>query len=145
MEEEQKKEDVSVETRNIETMLRELREEKNWTYLHVVEELNKLKIFTNEKMIRKWEVGLEYPNLDTIYKLSELYMVPSKDFIKAKSNSFEEGYNSIHGTLIKWFCYLTGASLKVGAVFIFMVYVFGLAWALFFFLANVEGFMQSRR
>ena len=65
-------------------------------------------------------------------------MVPSKDIIKAKSNSFEEGYNSIHGTLIKWFCYLTGVSLKVGAVCVIGMYVFGLTWALLFFVANTS-------
>ena len=144
MENEEEKENVSIETRNIETMLRELREEKNWTYLNVVEELNKLGILTTEKIIRKWEIGLEYPNLDTIYKLSELYMVPSKDFIKAKSNSFEEGYNSINATLIKWFCYLTGASLKVGTVCIVGIYIIGLTWAFWFFIQNVNEFMQSR-
>ena len=144
MENEEKKENVSIETRNIETMLRELREGKNWTYLNVVEELNKLGILTTEKLIRKWEIGLEYPNLDTIYKLSELYMVPSKDFIKAKSNSFEEGYNSINATLIKWFCYLTGASLKVGAVCVVGIYIIGLTWAFWFFIQNVNEFMQSR-
>ena len=143
-EKEEIKKDVSVETRTIEQLLKDLREAKGWSYWNVIEELNKLGIVTDVKLMKKWEIGLEYPDLDAIYKLSELYMVPSKDFIKAKGNSYEQGYNSIHMTIIKWFCYLTGLSFKIGAVFVVLIYVFGLTFAVWFFLDKVDMFMQVR-
>ena len=133
-EKEEIKKDVSVETRTIEQLLKDLREAKGWSYWNVIEELNKLGIVTDIKLMKKWEIGLEYPDLDAIYKLSELYMVPSKDFIKAKGNSYEQGYNSIHMTFIKWFCYLTGLTLKVGYIFFYVVLTVLLIGSLYYFV-----------
>ena len=127
----------SEDEKTIEELLRQLRQEKNWSYLNVIQELSKLGIVTNEKLIRKWEVGLEYPDLDTIYKLSEIYMVPSEDFIKAKGKSFEKGYNSIHMTFIKWFCYLTGATLKIGYITFYIVLFLGVIFSLLFFVGKL--------
>ena len=124
----------SLEKRTIEELLKDLRENKNWTYLNVVIELNKLGITTDEKTIKKWEYGLEYPDLDTIYKLSEIYFVPSDNFIMAKGNSFEKGYSSIHMTFIKWFCYLTGFTLKVGYIAFYVVLTLALILSLMYFV-----------
>ena len=68
-------------------MLLDLRNQKGWTYIHIVEELQKLGVTIDEKSVKKWEIGLKYPDLDVIYKLSELYMIPSEKIIMAKSNS----------------------------------------------------------
>ena len=130
----EKKEKESIEERTIEELLKDLRISKKWSYLNVVVELNKLGIITTEKKIKKWEYGLEYPDLDTIYKLSEIYFVPSDNFIVAKGNSFEKGYNSIHMTFIKWFCYLTGATLKVGYVAFYVVLTLAVILSLMYFV-----------
>lgn len=97
-------------------------------------------LVVTEKLVKKWEYGLEYPNTDAIYKLSELYMIPSQDFITAKNNSYEQGLNSIHATFIKWFCYITGASLAVGWAGLYVIIFLALVYAFSFFLAQVENF-----
>ena len=78
------------------------------------------------------------PEIDEIYKLSELYFVPSDNFIMAKSNSYKQGLESVHATLIKWICYLTGISLKVGYIFFFIVIYGGLIGSLLFFVSNLN-------
>lgn len=127
------KEKMEVETRTLEQLLKDLREEKNWTYLHIVEELNKLGLVVEEKQVKKWEIGLEYPDINQIYKLSELYFVPSDNFVMAKTNSYQEGLNSVHATLIKWVCYLTGVSLKIGYVAFYVFMAVALIGSLLFF------------
>lgn len=130
---EEAKEEMKVETRTLEQLLKDLREEKNWTYLHIVEELNKLGLVVEEKQVKKWEIGLEYPDINQIYKLSELYFVPSDNFVMAKTNSYQEGLNSVHATLIKWVCYLTGVSLKIGYVAFYVFMAVALIGSLLFF------------
>lgn len=135
---EESKEELKVETRTIEQLLKDLREQKQWTYLHVVEELNKLGLVVDEKKIKKWEIGLEYPEIDEIYKLSELYFIPSENFVVAKSNSYKEGLASIHATLIKWVCYFTGISLKIGYIGFYVIFAIVVIWALMFFVGNLN-------
>ena len=137
-------EKITIETRILEEMLLDLRTQKGWTYIHIVEELQKLGISIEEKMVNKWELGLEYPDLDVIYKLSELYMVPSEKFITAKSNSYEKGMASIHMTFIKWFCYITGISIKIAYIGSNVVIALALMWALWFFIDKVNTFMEVR-
>ena len=43
------KEELKVEKRTLEQLLKDLREEKNWTYIHIVEELQKLGLTVDEK------------------------------------------------------------------------------------------------
>ncbi len=104
----------------LETLLTNLRIQKYWTYLNVVEELSKLGVMVTEKQVKKWEYGLEVPDLDMIYKLSELYFVSSNDLIAARDYSFSKSYNSLHMLTIRWFCYFTGFTLKVGYYFFFI-------------------------
>ena len=135
---EKAKEKLEIETRTLEQLLKDLREEKQWTYMHIVEELNKIGLIVDEKKVKKWEIGLKYPEIDEIYKLSELYFVPSDNFIMAKSNSYKQGLESVHATLIKWICYLTGISLKVGYIFFIIVIYGGLIGSLLFFVSNLN-------
>ncbi len=135
---EKAKEEMKVESRTLEQLLKELREEKSWTYLHVVEELNKLGLIVEEKQVKKWEIGLEYPDINEIYKLSELYFVPSDNFVMAKSNSYQEGLNSIHATLIKWICYITGISLKIGYVAFYVIITMAVIGSLMFFVGKMN-------
>ena len=58
----------------IEEMLKKLREDKNWSYNDVSYHLNDTNIMPEN--IKKLESGLEYPDLDMMYKLSEVYIVP---------------------------------------------------------------------
>lgn len=116
----------------IEELLRLLRLNKNWTYVHVLEKLNDDKL--TEKDIKKWEYGLKYPDLDNIYKLSEIYEVPSQELIEAKNNSYEQGMGAININTIKWICYFLNISLSAGAVITTIFYIVALVYAFMFFL-----------
>ncbi|MCI8383943.1 MAG: hypothetical protein HFJ33_03635 [Clostridia bacterium] len=135
---EETKEELKVEKRTLEQLLKDLREEKHWTYLHIVEELYKLGLSVDEKKVKKWEIGLEYPEIDEIYKLSELYFVASENFIMAKTNSYQEGLASVHATLIKWICYLTGISLKIGYIGFYLIITLAVIGALLYFVGELD-------
>lgn len=131
-------EELKIEERTLEQLLKDLREEKHWTYMHIVENLNKLGLQVDDKKVKKWEIGLEYPELDEIYKLSELYFIPSDNFVMAKTNSYKQGMESVHATLIKWVCYFTGLSLKIGYVGFYVIIALALIGALMFFVGNLN-------
>ena len=142
--EEENKINKIIETRTIEQLLRELRQEKEWSYWNVVDELSRKGIILNEKTIKKWEYGLEYPDLDIIYKLSEIYSIPSENFVIAKNNSFKEGYETIHMEIIKRICYVTGISLKVGYIALYVFIGLVLIWALLFFIGKCNEYLLVR-
>ena len=123
------------EKRTLEQLLSDLRKEKGWSYLHISEELRKLGIQIDETQIKKWEYGLDYPDLDTLYKLSELYFMPIENFITAKDNSYKK-----HTTAIRWFCYLTGFTFKIGYFFYYFIPIILLIGALMFFLSKANSF-----
>ena len=133
-----------IETRTIEQLLRELRLEKEWSNWNVVDELTRKGTILNEKTIKKWEYGLEYPDLDIIYKLSEIYSIPSEIFVIAKNNSFKEGYETIHMEFIKRVCYITGISLKVGYIAMYVFIGLALIWALLFFIGKCNEYLLVR-
>lgn len=136
------KEELKVEKRTLEQLLKDLREEKNWTYIHVVEELQKLGVTVDEKKVKKWELGLEYPEIEQIYKLSELYFIPSDNFVMSKTNSYQEGLASVHATLIKWVCYFTGISLKIGYIGFYVIIAIAMIGALSFFIGNMNRVLE---
>ena len=121
------------EKRTLEELLFDLRKEKNWSYLNVIYELNKFGIFVDEKILKKWELGLEYPDTDVLYKFSEIYYFPVENFIMAKNNSYTEGMNSVHKTFIKWFCYFTGLSFKISYATFFIILYGALIFAFLYF------------
>lgn len=102
------------------------------------EELGKIGLMVDEKKVRKWEIGLEYPEINEIYKLSEMYFVASENFIMAKNNSYQEGLASVHATLIKWVCYFTGISLKIGYIGFYIIITLALIGALMFFVSSMN-------
>lgn len=104
----------------IEELLKKLRESKGWTYNDVAYNLNDTNILTEN--IKKMESGLEYPDWDVMYKLSELYKVPIEEFVKAKEYSYEKLKNSFSMTIIKWVNYLFGISFKVTYVLLVIFY-----------------------
>ena len=135
---------IVVETRTIEQLLKDLRQEKNWSYLDLVEELARKNVMIDEKTVKKWEFGLEYPDLDTIYKLSQIYSISSENFVIAKNNSFKEGYETIHMELIKRICYITGISIKVGYIAMYVFIGLALIWSLLFFIGKCNEYLLVR-
>ena len=123
--------------RTFEELFFDLRTEKQWKYIDIALELYKLGVTVEEKTVKKWELGIAYPDLDMIYKLSELFFISSQDFLDAKEISLKKSYNSIHMTIIKWFCYFTGFTLKFGYYFAYIFFGFMFLVALSFFVAQV--------
>ena len=138
------KEDVIVETRTLEELLLDLRKEKNWTYINIIEEMQKFGIPLDETQIKKWELGLEYPNSDILYKFSELYMIPVENLIMAKSNSYAKGMASIHRMAIKWICYITGFSITAVSVGSYIFLGIAFIYAVMFFLGKIDLFFKVR-
>ena len=139
------KEKLKLETRTIEELLKDLRQEKRWSYLQLMEELQRNGVTVNDKEIKKWEYGLEYPSLDVIYKLSGIYKISSQKLIEAKNNSFQKGLNSIHMTFIKWFSYFTGISIKVGYYGLFIIIILAVFFAMFMISENSKEFVMRWR
>ena len=108
----------------IEELLIRLRNEKGWSRIELMSHLSNKTIA--EKDIKKWEYGLEYPDLDMIYELSAIYQIPSEQFVQAKNNSYVKGLGSVNMFLTKWICYLLNVSIKVGIVLLVLFYVIAL-------------------
>lgn len=122
--------------KGIEEVLREARQRNGWTYVEVVSRLKDDTL--TEKEIKKWEVGLKYPDLDMIYKLSELYQIPSEELITAKSNSYEKGLASINMITIKWVCYFFDVSWRVAYVITMVAYTMALILAFLYFIEQAS-------
>ena len=118
--------------KGIEELLIELRQRSGLSRVELLEKLDNSKL--SEKDIKKWEIGLKYPDLDMIYKLSEIYRVPSTEFVTAKNNSYEKGLAGINKKIIRWFVYTLNVSFYVGVVLTILIYIFTFIFALWFFV-----------
>lgn len=70
--------------------LRKLREEKKITQEELAAELE---IEVNK--IKKWEKGTIYPELEEMYKISEIYQVPCKELLDYKEREMAHNKNII--------------------------------------------------
>lgn len=69
--------------------LYELRKDKGFTEDELVDKINMINV--QEINIKKWERDLEFPNLDAIYKLSEIYQISSAEIIDKKQKTLQAG------------------------------------------------------
>lgn len=60
----------------------------------------------------------------------------------AKTNSYQEGMASVHATLIKWVCYFTGLSLKIGYIGFYIFITIALIGALMFFIESCNNVLE---
>lgn len=131
---ESKEDDIEVkDKKGIEDLLIELRKKEGLTIVELLEKINDSNL--KEKDIKNWEIGLNYPDLDTIYKLSEIYKVPSTEFVQAKNNSYEKGLAGVNKKIIRWIAYTLNVSFYVGTVITVLIYVGALTFAFMFFLS----------
>ena len=131
---ESKEDDIEVkDKKGIEDLLIELRKKEGLTIVELLEKLDNSNL--KEKDIKNWEIGLKYPDLDTIYKLSEIYKVPSTEFVQAKNNSYEKGLAGVNKKIIRWIAYTLNVSFYVGTVITVLIYVGALTFAFMFFLS----------
>ena len=89
--------------------LYELRKEKGLTEEQLVDKINMINV--QEINIKKWERDLEFPDLDAIYKLSEIYMIPSAEIIDKKQKTLKEGVDGVHIYIIRILSLLMGISI----------------------------------
>lgn len=121
-----------IRKKGIEELLVDLRIKNGLSRIELVYKLNDSKV--TEKKIKRWEIGLEYPDLDIIYKLSEVYKVPSEEFLIAKNNSYEKGLGRINKKVIRWFVYTLNVSFYIGVVLTIILYILTFILALWFFV-----------
>lgn len=95
--------------------LQELRNEKGWTEIEVLEKLKMPEI--TEKEIKKWEKDTEIPDLKVLYKISEVYDVPVADLLISREQTLKIGISGIPKRLIKWLNRIFGISIY-GIIFL---------------------------
>lgn len=126
----------------IEFVLKSAREKNHWDYFDVAKKINDTNI--NEKTVKKWEYGLLYPDLNTIYKLSEIYNIPSEELVQARNNSMNKGLGIIHFRFIDWFCYITNISIITSIIFnFFLVYIIAPIFAFWYFVSCVQNVIST--
>lgn len=102
--------------------LYELRKSKGLTEEQLVDKINMINV--QEINIKKWERDLEFPDLDAIYKLSEIYMIPSAEIIDKKQKTLQAGVDGIHIYLIRVLSLLMGISIY-GTIWFCRIVLFG--------------------
>lgn len=89
------------------------------------------------KAIRKWEHDLEFPNLDQMYKLSEIYEVPIEEIMQVRTQTLEEGLKGVHKTIIRFLGYLLGFSIYGTLIICYTIIFIALIYA-FWFIATAS-------
>ena len=103
--------------------LYELRTEKGYSEYDLMNKINMPNV--QEKNIRKWERDLELPDLEVIYKLSEIYMISSSEFIDKKNRTLQEGVNGINIHIVRILSLLMGIPLYGAIGFYYVMEVGG--------------------
>ena len=88
--------------------LYETRKKHNLTEEELAQKINMINI--QKINIKKWERDLEFPDLDAIYKLSEIYMIPSTEIIDKKQKTLQSGVDGIHVYFIRVLSLILGIS-----------------------------------
>lgn len=102
--------------------LYDLRMKNEYTIEELLEKLNIETI--KSKNIRKWEHDLEFPNLDQMYKLSEVYQIPIEELMQVRTQTLEEGLKGIHKGIIRFLGYLLGFSIY-GTIILSKILLYG--------------------
>lgn len=89
--------------------LRELRINKGLTEEELANQIDMINV--QEINIKKWERDLEFPELDAIYKLSEIYMISSTEIINKKQETLQAGVEGIHMYIIRLISLFMGISI----------------------------------
>ncbi len=102
--------------------LYELRKKKGLSEEDLVEKINKVNVQTIN--VKKWERDLEFPDLDVIYKLSEIYMIPSAEIIDKKQQTLQAGVEGVHMYIIRVLSLLMGISIY-GTLWLCRIIIYG--------------------
>ena len=107
-----------------------LREKRGYTIEELEEKINMPNITV--KIIKKWEHDLEFPNLDIMYKLSEIYEVSIEVLMQVRTETLQEGLKGVHRTIIRFIGYVLGISIYGAIIFSYVfLFVSGIGAVLF--------------
>ena len=121
--------------------LYDLRCKKEYTIEELVQKINMENVTI--KKVKKWEHDLEFPNLDQMYKLSEIYEIPSEVLMQVRTNTLEEGLKGVHKTLIRFIGYILGFSIYT-TVILSYVFIFAAGiWAMFIWKEAAENILRA--
>lgn len=116
--------------------LYELREKNAYTVEELAEKLN-IQNVTN-KNIKKWEHDLEFPNLDQMYKLSEVYGVAIEELMQVRTQTLEEGLKGVHKLIIRFIGYVLGFSIYTTVIGSYIIIAVAGIWSIFNFANAME-------
>lgn len=114
--------------------LYDLRQQKEYTIEELVERIGMESVTI--KSVRKWEHDLEFPNLDQIYKLSEIYNVPAEEIMQVRTQTLEEGLKGVHKELIRFISYILGFSIYAMLILCYIIIFAAFIWAILFFIES---------
>lgn len=121
--------------------LYDLRMKKEYTIEELVQKIDMESVTI--KNVRKWEHDLEFPNLDQMYKLSEIYEVPSEILMQVRTNTLEEGLKGVHKTLIRFIGYILGFSIYTTVILSYVfIFVAGI-WAMLIWAEAAENILRA--
>ena len=115
--------------------LYETRKEKGYTELELVEKINQQNV--QEKNVKKWERDLDFPDLDAIYKLSEIYGIPSAEIIEKKNETLHKGVEGINMFVIRMLSLMLGISIY-GTIIISNILIYGALILVFIWFCNIR-------
>lgn len=121
-----------MEVKDFGELVRELRIKNDYTYASLADKINLHSV--NDMVVKKWEHNVAFPNLDEIYKLSEIFMIPSAELLASKQKSMEEGLKSIHIRFIRWLSFFLGFTIY-GTIWFSRIIIFlALIFSFWFFM-----------
>ena len=121
--------------------LYDLRCKKEYTIEELVQKMNMEKV--NIKSIRKWEHDIEFPNLDQIYKLSEIYEVPAEELMQVRTQTLEEGLKGVHKELIRLLSYVLGFSIYGMLILCYIIIFVAFIYYILFFINATQTVRQN--
>lgn len=98
-----------------------LRTERKITEDDLVEKIGMINV--QKINIKKWERDLEFPDIDAIYKLSEIYMIPSSEIIDKKQKTLKAGVDGIHMYIIRMISLFMGISIY-GTIWFCRIFIY---------------------
>ena len=120
--------------------LYDLRCKKEYTIEELVQKIDMPNVTI--KSVRKWEHDMEFPDLEKMYKLSEIYHVPIEELMQVRTQTLEEGLKGVHKTLIRFIGYVLGFSIYRIYILSYIVMFAGGIWAMLIWAEVPKAILQ---
>ena len=120
--------------------LYDLRCKKEYTIEELVQKIDMPNVTI--KSVRKWEHDMEFPDLDQMYKISEVYEIPIEELMQIRTQTLEEGLKGVHKTLIRFIGYVLGFSIYGIYIMSYIVIFVGAIWAMLIWAEVPKAILQ---